>query len=51
VPKHTKQYAQVAKVMSEAINGYYAEVKSGLFPTELQSFPIDESIIDELKKK
>jgi 3-methyl-2-oxobutanoate hydroxymethyltransferase len=50
VPKHAKQYAQVAKVMSEAINGYFEEVKSGAFPTEAQSFAMDESIIDELKK-
>ncbi len=50
VPKHTKQYAHVAKVMSDAISEYYQEVKSGLFPTEAQSFAMDESIIDELKK-
>jgi 3-methyl-2-oxobutanoate hydroxymethyltransferase len=51
VPKHTKQYAQVAEVMSGAISDYYNEVKSGAFPTEAQSFAMDESIIDELKKK
>lgn len=51
VPKHTKQYAQVAEVMSDAISDYYNEVKSGAFPTEAQSFAMDESIIDELKKK
>ncbi len=50
VPKHTKQYARIAESMSKAVNEYYEEVKSGLFPTEAQSFPMDESIIDELKK-
>ncbi len=50
VPKHAKQYAKIAEAMSEAISKYYDEVKSGLFPTEKQSFSMDESIIDELKK-
>jgi len=51
VPKHTKQYAKIAEAMSGAVNEYYEEVKSGAFPTEAQSFAMDESIIDELKKK
>ncbi|MDD4924479.1 MAG: 3-methyl-2-oxobutanoate hydroxymethyltransferase [Dehalococcoidales bacterium] len=50
VPKHTKQYARIAESMSKAVSEYYEEVKSGLFPTEAQSFTMDESIIDELKK-
>ena len=50
VPKHAKQYAKIAELMSEAVSKYYDEVKSGLFPTEKQSFSMDESIIDELKK-
>ncbi|MFA5629716.1 MAG: 3-methyl-2-oxobutanoate hydroxymethyltransferase [Dehalococcoidales bacterium] len=51
VPKHTKQYAQLAKSMSEAVKNYYDEVKSGLFPTAAQSFSMDESIINDLKKE
>jgi 3-methyl-2-oxobutanoate hydroxymethyltransferase len=51
VPKHTKQYTQLAKSMSEAVKNYYDEVKSGLFPTAAQSFSMDESIIDDLKKE
>jgi 3-methyl-2-oxobutanoate hydroxymethyltransferase len=50
VPKHTRQYARVAEMMSKAVGEYYEEVKSGAFPTEAQSFAMDESIIDELKK-
>ena len=51
VPKHTKQYARLADVMSKAIADYQTEVKNGSFPTEAQSFPMDESILEELKKK
>ncbi len=50
VPRHTKQYAQLADIMSNAITEYYNEVKAGSFPTDKQSFAMDESILAELKK-
>jgi 3-methyl-2-oxobutanoate hydroxymethyltransferase len=49
VPKHAKQYAQLADIMSSAITEYYNEVKAGTFPTEKQSFSMDESILAGLK--
>jgi 3-methyl-2-oxobutanoate hydroxymethyltransferase len=51
IPKHTKQYASIADIMSTAITQYYNDVKNGGFPTEVQSFPMDEGIIAELKKQ
>jgi len=48
VPKHAKQYARLADAMSKAIAGYKDEVEKGSFPTEAQSFPMDESILAEL---
>ena len=50
VPKHAKQYAKLADIMSSAISAYHEEVKSGKFPTEAQSFPMDESVLAELDK-
>ena len=50
VPKHAKQYAKIASIMSNAISQYHSEVKSGKFPTEAQSFPMDESILKNLDK-
>jgi 3-methyl-2-oxobutanoate hydroxymethyltransferase len=50
VPKHAKQYAKIASIMSSAISQYHSEVKSGKFPTEAQSFPMDESILKNLDK-
>jgi 3-methyl-2-oxobutanoate hydroxymethyltransferase len=50
VPKHAKQYAKIASIMADAISQYHNEVKSGKFPTEAQSFPMDESILKNLGK-
>jgi len=50
VPKHAKQYAKLADIMSTALAGYYDEVKTGKFPTEANSFSMDESILDGLTK-
>jgi len=50
VPKHAKQYVKLVDIMSSAITEYYNEVKSGQFPTEAQSFPMDEKILAELDK-
>jgi 3-methyl-2-oxobutanoate hydroxymethyltransferase len=49
VPKHAKQYANVHDVEKNAIANYMSEVKSGTFPTEANSFPIDAGVIKELE--
>jgi len=50
VPKHAKQYAKLTDIMSSAITEYHNEVKAGKFPTEAQSFPMDESALAELTR-
>ena len=50
VPKHAKQYARLAEASRAAITEYVREVKDGTFPTEQQSFSMDESILDRLTK-
>jgi 3-methyl-2-oxobutanoate hydroxymethyltransferase len=45
VPKHAKQYTKLLDIMSNAIAAYHQEVKSGKFPTEAQSFTMDESAL------
>ncbi|MCK5181677.1 MAG: 3-methyl-2-oxobutanoate hydroxymethyltransferase [Dehalococcoidia bacterium] len=50
VPKHAKQYTTLLNIMSSAITEYYNEVKAGSFPTDKQSFSMDESILAELAK-
>ncbi|MBA7605198.1 3-methyl-2-oxobutanoate hydroxymethyltransferase [subsurface metagenome] len=49
VPKHAKQYAKLADIMSSAITEYYNEVKAGSFPTDEHSFSMDESLLKGLK--
>ena len=50
VPKHAKQYTKLADIMSSAIAEYYNEVKAGSFPTDEQSFAMDESLLAGLTK-
>jgi len=50
VPKHAKQYAKVADTVRSAVSQYFSEVSSGEFPTDKQSFPMDESLLAELDK-
>jgi len=50
VPKHAKRYAKLAEIIRAAITEYDKEVKAGSFPTEEQSFSMDESILAELNE-
>ena len=51
VPKHARQYARLADVMSEAFARYIADVKDGSFPSQDESFGMDEGILEELGYK
>jgi 3-methyl-2-oxobutanoate hydroxymethyltransferase len=48
LPKHTKRYAFLAGTIEDALIQYVREVKEGSFPTEEQSFPMDQNILEEL---
>ncbi len=48
VPKHAKQYAKMADTIRAAVSEYDREVKAGSFPTDEQSFSMDESLLTEL---
>ena len=50
VPKHAKQYAKLVDIMSSAISEYHEDVKAGKFPTDAQSFTMDESVLAGLDK-
>ena len=49
VPKHAKQYAKLTDIIQQAVSEYYNEVKAGTFPTDKQSFSMDENVLSELK--
>ena len=48
VPKFVKQFAQVGEIMKKAFSDYKEEVASGAFPTEKNSYKIDDEVIDKL---
>jgi len=50
VPKHAKRYAQVGEAIKQAVSEYVAEVREGAFPTERESFFIDEPAFSELAR-
>jgi 3-methyl-2-oxobutanoate hydroxymethyltransferase len=49
VPKHAKQYVKLTDIIRSAITQYQDEVIAGAFPTEKQSYSIDESLLAGLK--
>ena len=49
VPKHTRQYAQVGETIRTALAAYASDVRDGRFPTDEQSFSMDERALTELK--
>jgi len=49
VPKLAKQYTNVGESMRRAVTEYYNDVKSGAFPTDKNSFTMDESILAGMK--
>jgi 3-methyl-2-oxobutanoate hydroxymethyltransferase len=48
VPKHTKQYAQVGEAIRDALTEYASDVRDRRFPTDEQSFSMDERALAEL---
>jgi 3-methyl-2-oxobutanoate hydroxymethyltransferase len=49
VPKHAQQYANLNEIIKNAVTLYQNEVKHGEFPTEKESFSLDESVLADLK--
>ncbi|MEX0786534.1 MAG: 3-methyl-2-oxobutanoate hydroxymethyltransferase [Dehalococcoidia bacterium] len=49
VPKHTRQYARLGDEARRAFAAYAEDVREGRFPTEDQSFDMDESALAELR--
>ena len=48
VPRHARQFAKLAESMREAFTTYVKQVEDGSFPTDRQSFGMDESVLEEL---
>ncbi len=48
MPKHAKRYALLGDAIQTAVKDYMGEVQSALFPTDKESFAMDESLLAEL---
>jgi 3-methyl-2-oxobutanoate hydroxymethyltransferase len=49
VPKHAKRFAHLALAAQEGLAAYAREVREGAFPTDKESFSMDESVLKELE--
>jgi 3-methyl-2-oxobutanoate hydroxymethyltransferase len=50
VPKHAKQYANLAAVTREAVSAYHDEVTQGVFPTASHSTELDPTVLRALEE-
>ena len=48
VPKHARRYAQLAEVMGEALTSYVRDVQARSFPSDEESFAMEESVLEEI---
>jgi 3-methyl-2-oxobutanoate hydroxymethyltransferase len=49
IPRHSKKYADMGKVLSDAAKDYIKEISEGIFPTEKNSFLVEDEIIEILR--
>ena len=49
VPKHTRRFAELATVMTDALTSYISQVQEGEFPSSKESFQMDESLLQQLE--
>jgi 3-methyl-2-oxobutanoate hydroxymethyltransferase len=48
-PKHARKYADLASTLTQAFQDYMDDVATGRFPTEENSFPMDETLLEGLE--
>lgn len=48
-PKHARKYVDLASSLNKAFTEYARDVTAGVFPTDENSFPMDESILEGLE--
>ena len=47
-PKHARRYAGLAEAINGAVTKYIADVQGQAFPSQEESFPMDQSVLEEL---
>ena len=51
VPKHAKQYIRLADQIRSAVQDYVSEVATSSFPTDKESFPMDDSLLQQIESE
>ena len=51
MPKHARRYAELGEAIKRAAAEYIADVREGAFPTDKQSYKMDQAVLDELQGK
>jgi len=50
IPKHTKRYSDVGEVLENSVKSYIKDITEGVFPTEKNSFTVEDEVIEALEK-
>ncbi|AEV68720.1 3-methyl-2-oxobutanoate hydroxymethyltransferase [Acetivibrio clariflavus] len=50
IPRHTKRYSDVGEVLENSVKSYIKDVTEGVFPTEKNSFTVEDEVIEALEK-
>ena len=50
-PRHTKKYADMGGALTEAAKAYIIDVTEGAFPTEKNSFIVEDEVMRQLEKE
>ncbi|MEN2776076.1 3-methyl-2-oxobutanoate hydroxymethyltransferase [Acetivibrio clariflavus] len=50
IPRHTKRYSDVGEVLENSVKSYIKDVTEGVFPTEKNSFTVEDELIEALDK-
>lgn len=51
VPRHTTRFAEIGAAIQAALSQYRSDVQAGAFPTEANSFKMDDTIIATLRRE
>jgi 3-methyl-2-oxobutanoate hydroxymethyltransferase len=49
-PRHTKRYVDMGEALENSVKSYVSEVTGGVFPTEKNSFTVEDDVIQALEK-
>ncbi len=51
IPKFVKQYSNIGEILEKTFKEYIDEVRNSKFPTNRETFHLEENILDSLKKE